>query len=69
MINRISGGSILPRNGRDTSVKVRDLVGADAYICPLNPVAGESYWDMLITPEMEEISVVLSNGEAISLSY
>lgn len=52
-----------------TSVTIEELVGPDKYILELTPVAGESYEGMIITVEMEEISVILESGQVISLPY
>ncbi|MDP4610323.1 MAG: hypothetical protein NWT02_03975 [Opitutales bacterium] len=50
-----------------TSVTIEELVGPDKYIRELIPVAGESYEGMIITMEMDEISVTLESGQVVSL--
>ncbi|MGJ8648876.1 MAG: hypothetical protein ACSHX4_00830 [Opitutaceae bacterium] len=52
-----------------TSVTIEELVGPDKYIRELIPVAGESYEGMIITMEMDEISVTLESGQVVSLPF
>ncbi len=50
-----------------TEVNVDQLVGE--YIRTLDPIAGESYKGMIITTDMEEISVVLGDGSTVSIPF
>ena len=52
-----------------TEVKATQLIGPDKYIGSLEPVAGESYEDLVITTEMSEISVTLADGRTISIPF
>jgi type IV pilus assembly protein PilA len=55
-------------NGVD-SVSYAELSGPDGYFEPLEPVAGESYDNLVITSDSMFISVVLGNGRIISYSF
>jgi type IV pilus assembly protein PilA len=50
-------------------VTYEQLVGPDAYIRSIEPVAGEVYEGMVITTEMDEISVTLPDGRVISIPF
>jgi len=52
-----------------TEVKVSELVGPEGYIHSLEPVAGESYEDMVISTQMKEISVTLEDGRVVSIPF
>lgn len=53
----------------ENSVKVNELTGSDGYIRRLDSVAGEDYMDMVITTDLEVISVELPDGRVFSLPY
>ncbi|MFP4166266.1 MAG: hypothetical protein ACLFUF_03745 [Opitutales bacterium] len=51
-----------------TEVQTDDLIGEDAYIRKIEPVAGERYPEK-ITAEMDEITATLPNGETVSIDF
>ena len=52
-----------------TKVRASELIGPDKYIRSLDPVAGETYEDLVITTEMDEISVTLADGTTVSIPF
>jgi len=52
-----------------TEVKVSELVGPNGYIRSLEPVGGESYLDLVISTDMDEISVTLDDGSVVSIPF
>ncbi|MFP4204346.1 MAG: hypothetical protein ACLFS4_08450, partial [Opitutales bacterium] len=51
-----------------TEVQTDDLIGEDAYIRKIEPVAGERYPEK-ITLQMDEITATLPNGETVSIDF
>lgn len=51
-----------------TSVKTSELIGPDAYLRYLRPVAGETYPEEIHT-KMDKITATLPNGETISINF
>lgn len=52
-----------------TEVHIDQLIGPEKYISQLDSIAGESYDDIVITADTEELSVELPNGSVISYPY
>lgn len=63
-----AGQQYILENGVN-EVSYDKLIGPNGYINELQPVAGESYEEIIVTSAGEEISVTLEDGSVISYSY
>lgn len=63
-----AGAQYMLENGVNEA-RYDQLIGPDAYINELQSVSGESYEDIVITSETEELSVTLEDGTVISYTF